>query len=288
MVTPAALVTSSTKPKKPKKSTSKSPKEPAQLADAASSSDADNDSWLIAREESPDPPLAYVPPAGSVPADFDVDIDFGEFDYDSVKAEEGAELWLVRAPIAVKSKNLQGVQVLSSSSVGGRVGELSRKTAAYDIWSLSPPSSSSRESVSIGDSYHPQVCAEELNGLSVLLPRKRKGGKLFLAPKPVTRHLVVTARPAEPTRPAPGGVVSDPTTFQNPPREAYPDEVLTHRFRPYGDPGDPPPAPPEDQMDDHEHAEEGAKEKEKEKRKKRRGEAGESPKKVKKAKTAAS
>jgi hypothetical protein len=43
-----------------------------------------------------------VPPAGSVPADFDVDIDFGEFDYDAVKAEEGAELWLVRAPIAVR------------------------------------------------------------------------------------------------------------------------------------------------------------------------------------------
>jgi hypothetical protein len=110
----------------------------------------------------------------------------------------------------------------------------------------------------------------------------------LVAPKPVTRHLVVTARPAEPTRPAPGGAASDPATFENPPREAYPDEVLTHRFRPYGDPGDPPPAPPEDQMDDHEHAEEGAKEKEKEKRKKRRGEAGESPKKVKKAKTAAS
>jgi hypothetical protein len=101
MVTPATI-TSSAKSKKPKKLTSKSPKEPAKLADAASSSDAEADSWLIAREESPEPPLAYVPPAGSVPADFDVDIDFGEFDYDSVKAEEGAELWLVRAPIAVR------------------------------------------------------------------------------------------------------------------------------------------------------------------------------------------
>jgi hypothetical protein len=193
------------------------------------------------------------------------------------------------------------------------VGELSRKTTAYDIWSLSPPSSSSHRSANIGDSHHPQVCAEELNGLSVLLPRKRKGGKLFLgtygmqdpsacvvlmrttalpAPKPVTRHLVVTVRPAEPTRPAPGDAVSDPATFENPPREAYPDAVLTHRFRPYGDPGEPPQPSPEDQIDlevEDKHAEEeGAKEKEKERRKKRRGEAGESPKKVKKAKTAAS
>lgn len=294
MVTPAAPGTSttSTKPKKYKKTTSKPPKEPVKIADAASSSDVEADFELITGEESPDPTPAYVPPEGSVPADFDVDVEFGEFDYDAVKADEGAELWLVRAPIAVKEKNLQGVQVLSSSSVVGRVGELSRKTTAYDIWSLSPPSSSSRQSATIGDSHHPHVCAEELNGLSVLLPRKRKGGKLFLAPKPVTRHLVVTARPAEPTRPAPGDAVSDPATFENPPREAYPDAVLTHRFRPYGDPGEPPQPSPEDQIDlevEDKHAEEeGAKEKEKERRKKRRGEAGESPKKVKKAKTAAS
>src|SRR6266702_5188662 len=114
----------------------------------------------------------------------------------------------------------------------------------------------------------------------------------LVAPKPVTRHLVVAARPAEPTRSGPGDAASDPATFQNPPREAYPDEALTHRFRPYGDPGEPPP-PPEDQLDldmDDRHAEEGAAgEKGKERRKKRRGgEAADSPKKAKKAKTVAS
>ena len=106
----------------------------------------------------------------------------------------------------------------------------------------------------------------------------------LVAPKPVTRHLVVTARPAEPTR---SGPASDLATFQNPPREAYPDEALTHRFRPYGDPGDPPLPPPEDER----HAEEREMEMEKEKRKKRRGSeatAVGSPKKAKKAKTIAS
>lgn len=109
--------------------------------------------------------------------------------------------------------------------------------------------------------------------------------RTYVAPKPVTRHLVVTARPAEPTQPSSGDA-----TLQNPPREAYPDEVLTHRFRPYGAPRVvPPPVPPEDHMDDRdEHTEAVAKEKEKERRKKRRGETGESPKKVKKVKTAAS
>ncbi|KAH8990053.1 hypothetical protein EDB86DRAFT_3104228 [Lactarius hatsudake] len=277
--------TSSARSKKQKKPTEKRAKKSAKVA-VASSSDAE-DRMMVAHEETRgvDPTPAYVPPAGSVPADLDLDIDFGEFDYDAVAADEqGAELWLVRAPTAVKAKNLQGIQVLSSASASGRVGELSRKSTPYDIWSLSP---------SADRRPQPHVGAEELNGLSVLLPRKRKCGKLFLAPMPVARHLVVAARPAEPTR---RDAASDPATFQNPPREAYPDEALTHRFRPYGDPGDPPPPPPpppEDQMDlgvDGKHAEEGGERgKEKERRKKRRGgEAVESPKKVKKAKMAAS
>src|SRR6266851_7301618 len=86
------------------------------------------------------------------------------------------------------------------------------------------------------------------------------------APKPVTRHLVVAARPAKPTKP-------DAAAFENPKREAYPEEVLTHRFRPYGDPGDP---PPKDSMA-VDKAEVSAKEKE---RPKRRGdETGSSKKK---------
>ena len=107
MVTPTAPVpsTSSAKSKKPKKPTAKPSKEPVKIkiADAASSTDDDesySDLIAPAPEESPDPSLAYVPPVGSIPADFDVD--FGEFDYDAVKAEEGAELWLVRAPIDVR------------------------------------------------------------------------------------------------------------------------------------------------------------------------------------------
>ncbi|KAH8977609.1 Hsp70 protein-domain-containing protein [Lactarius hatsudake] len=77
----------------------------------------------------------------------------------------------------------------------------------------------------------PHVGTEELNGLSVLLPRKRKGRRLFLvacaffalsfslpsrtlvAPKPVVRHLVIVACPAEPTR---GGAASDGRTPVSP------------------------------------------------------------------------
>lgn len=96
----------------------------------------------------------------------------------------------------------------------------------------------------------------------------------FVAQKPVTRHLIVAARPPKPARP-------DSATFINPPREAYPEAALTHRFRPSGDPGDPPP----ENHRDIELMEVSTKEKEKRKRKE--GESG-SPKnlKAKKAKTA--
>jgi hypothetical protein len=66
----------------------------------------------------------------------------------------------------------------------------------------------------------------------------KKATVFFSAQKSITRHLVVSARPAKPTRPE--------VAYEAPKREAYPDEVLTHRFRPYGDPGD---LPREDHMD---------------------------------------
>ena len=69
--------------------------------------------------------------------------------------------------------------------------------------------------------------------------------------------------------------------FENPKREAYPDEVLTHRFRPYGDPGD---SLPKDHHMDVDTVEASPKEKERFKRK--GGETGSSKKK--KAKSVAS
>jgi hypothetical protein len=82
------------------------------------------------------------------------------------------------------------------------VGDLMRKGTAYDVWVLDPAASSGGGSASAsasasGDqdgfggmisslslSSTAQVAgvgAEELNGLSVLLPSKRKGGKLYLS-----------------------------------------------------------------------------------------------------------
>jgi hypothetical protein len=97
----------------------------------------------------------------------------------------------------------------------------------------------------------------------------------FSAQKPIKRHLVVSARPPKPARPE--------VACEAPKREAYPDEVLTHRFRPYGDPGT---LPREDHMD-VDVVEVSPKEKEKFKRK-GGDETGSGSSKKRKAKLAAS
>jgi hypothetical protein len=43
---------------------------------------------------------------GVLLASYDVEFDYGAFDYDAVKADEGASLWLVRAPTSVRASLL--------------------------------------------------------------------------------------------------------------------------------------------------------------------------------------
>jgi len=87
-----------------------------------------------------------------------------------------------------------------------------------------------------------------MNGLSCLLPRKSKDGKLYLGegffwrlviwaystsnfrigPKPLTRKLVLAASPPTPD------TQNLAVLHQNPPRHSYPAERFKHRFTPYG------------------------------------------------------
>ncbi len=168
---------------------------------------------------------------------------------------------------------------------------------------------------SLGDDGTEAVGGDELRAVSVLLPRRKKNGKLFqgasrccatyvalcltspaiecicnAAPHAISRRLVISARPTLPTPPA-SSPESSPVVHQNPPRPRHPPELLKHRFAPLGSL-----APVEDsaEMDmdtapivqptskpsksSKGSAAEGSK-------KKRKGDA-ESPKKTKKAKTA--
>ena len=69
----------------------------------------------------------------------------------------------------IKAKHLNGLQLsLESSSRTNKIGTFSKKIAGFDIWS-------------IGEDGHggQEVGAEELKGLSALVPRKKKSGRLF-------------------------------------------------------------------------------------------------------------
>ncbi|KAG6331030.1 hypothetical protein ID866_8061 [Astraeus odoratus] len=167
------------------------------------------------KNEGDDPHWAYQPPPGAVLLDHAVGSD--QFEWDTIKDNDDLELWLIRVPDSIKAKNLEGLEIDPPfSSRTARVGSLARKNVTHDIWS-------------IGDDHPGIVGGDELRGLSCLLPRKRKKGKLCIAPKPIARHLVVSAQPTAPTPPE-----HSPIVHQNPARPSYPRDVLKHHFVPYG------------------------------------------------------
>jgi hypothetical protein len=60
----------------------------------------------------------------------------------------------------------------SSSSSTHTLGQVKRKHEIYDLWSLGDRDD--------GDVDHGQIGGDEMMGLSCLLPRKSKNGKLYL------------------------------------------------------------------------------------------------------------
>ncbi|KAL1947232.1 hypothetical protein VTO73DRAFT_14193 [Trametes versicolor] len=147
-------------------------------------------------------------------------VDDSTFDWDAIKNDDNLELWVVRVPEGLKPKYLQEAKLeLSSSSKTARVGSIDRKSTTFDVWNL-------------GEDEADTIGGEELRAISALVPRSKHGGKLFQAPKPIARRLVVSARPTLPTpQSSPEG---SPVLHQNPPRPRHPTELLTHRFMPLG------------------------------------------------------
>ncbi|KAJ7765762.1 hypothetical protein B0H16DRAFT_1524299 [Mycena metata] len=176
------------------------------------------------RNEGIDLDWAYTPPANTHRLDDSADL--GEFDWDALNGNDDLELWLVRIPDGVKPKYLETAQLELSgpskrdSRKSAKMGMLQRKHVAYDIWS-------------VGDDVPEElpIGGEEVKGLSCLLPRKSKKGKLYNAPA-IARTLVMSAQSVKPT-PDPARAV-----YKNPPREVHPKELLTHKFVPYGAAGE--------------------------------------------------
>ncbi|KAJ3550758.1 hypothetical protein NMY22_g253 [Coprinellus aureogranulatus] len=160
------------------------------------------------KNEGTDPTWEFQPPPGRFLLEDSFDV--GEFDWDNVKSNEDLELVVIRVPKGFKPKHLDGLTIAStSSSQSTKVGSIKRKHATFDVWSVGAET--------------PDDCpvtGEEIRHLSCLLPRKKKG-KLFPAPRGISRHLVLAAQPRQ---------IPEPPT----PRQCYPDDRLTHSFAPYG------------------------------------------------------
>ncbi|KAJ3505670.1 hypothetical protein NMY22_g17502 [Coprinellus aureogranulatus] len=176
------------------------------------------------KNEGTDPAWEFQPPPGRFLLEDSFDV--GEFDWENVKNNEDLELVAIRVPKGFKPKHLDGLTIAStSSSQSTKVGSIKRKHATFDVWSVGAET--------------PDDCpvtGEEIRHLSCLLPRKKKG-KLFPAPRGIARHLVLAAQPVEPSAPASESIPPKDAKsgkYQNPPRQCYPDDRLTHTFAPYG------------------------------------------------------
>ncbi|TRM57823.1 hypothetical protein BD626DRAFT_513633 [Schizophyllum amplum] len=189
---------------------------------SASSSRSSTPEPITQKNEGDDPHWAFEPPAGAVAID-NTTVSVGHFDWDAVHADEDAEVWLIRVPEGVKAKHLEG--------------------AVLDAKSLSTSSPHNVRYWSVGDAAEeenadPEAAAatpaggEEIARSPAYSPGRRRRGSLSrcvdLSPKPIARHIVLSARELQPTAP--------PSTIplQNPPRQSYPEDMLTHKFMPYG------------------------------------------------------
>ncbi|KAI0692228.1 hypothetical protein BC835DRAFT_1278121 [Cytidiella melzeri] len=170
------------------------------------------------------PDWAYQLPPGATLVDAGEDAD--EFDWDALEKDEDVEIWFMRVPEGVKAKHLENLKLdapSGSTAMSARMGSLNRKSTIYDVWSL-------------GENPDSVVSAEEVKSLACLVPRHKKRGKLYVAPKIPTRHVVLSARPPSPSLHSQTSAGEDMSWSrqQNPPRPSYPKELLKHRFVPFG------------------------------------------------------
>ena len=77
----------------------------------------------------------------------------------------------------IKPKHLDGLEIAPPvSSRTARVGSLTRKNVTHDVWS-------------IGDDDADVMGGDDVRGLSCLLPRKKKKGKLCLGIGVLIHHM---------------------------------------------------------------------------------------------------
>ncbi|OXG20547.1 hypothetical protein C366_02082 [Cryptococcus neoformans Tu401-1] len=149
----------------------------------------------------------YKPPAGMTELGITTEFVKSEFEWDALASRPGIELWTIRAPRDLKPSRLSALSIPVPKKDEPLTGNLKTKSQSYILRTagFAGSSSSSKagdqgqglvDSLGMGDGEGVDQLAEEggeeMGGLRLLVPRVKEHGKLYVAPLPISRHLILT------------------------------------------------------------------------------------------------
>ncbi|KAK6905306.1 hypothetical protein I204_05253 [Kwoniella mangroviensis CBS 8886] len=274
----------------------------------------------------------YEPPIGMTELKVSSAFTSSPFEWDNLANKPGVELWAIRVPKDLKPSRLSSLQLALPSNTSGPItGSLKTKSHSYTLSTAgtnihtktkvdeqgrqptSGPGAIDSMRMDVDESTPREMKVEggeEMDGLRLLVPKVKEGGKLFVASKPITRKLIITPSIDQPStstssanEPALPSFLSNPTTDQAVTQEpantrtkrSQPTHLLKFRNQAYGftTPGpehtvvksmdvdgqgqDDTAMEPSSQVDTVDKVKD--KKEKKEKEKKRKNETGDSPKK---------
>ncbi|WWC58210.1 uncharacterized protein I303_100746 [Kwoniella dejecticola CBS 10117] len=250
----------------------------------------------------------YEPPIGMSELRVSSAFTSSPFEWDALASKPGVELWAIRVPRDLKPSRLSSLQLqipksTSASSSSSVTGSLKTKSTTYTLSTAGtsvhtravvdqegrqptagPGAVDSLRMDVDGQDVHSEMKVEggeEMDGLRLLVPKIKAGGKLYAASKSITRKLILTPSLSpsqadqhenehehEADLPAVPSFLSEPKTSsaitqdtELPPKRAQPSHLLKFRNHAYGftTPGPGPQAAAVKAMEVDDHPDIGAK-----------------------------
>lgn len=211
----------------------------------------------------------YTPPEGMIPLEITSEMSTSVFEWEALSRKSGAEVWAIRVPGDLKHSRLSGLTVNLLSRSGSRpkvsgslktkhqqynlvvAGEVETPATVVDAEGRNPTANQPGLKDALTMDIDPaeqklrgEGGEEMRGGMRLLLPKAKAGGRLFISPVPVTRHLLLT--PEELPHPSPKTAdIDDPpipsflstaaTTIPNGlPKREQPTHLLKFRNAAYG------------------------------------------------------
>ncbi|WWD22480.1 hypothetical protein CI109_106973 [Kwoniella shandongensis] len=209
----------------------------------------------------------FQPPNGFFEIKVSTDFASSPFEWDALASKPGVEVWAIRAPRDLKPSRLSALTVSVPRSKEGKVsGSLKTKHQSFKL----TPAGSSKPTHTVVDDEGRQPTAgpglvdamamdvdgnepeelrveggEEMNGMKLFVPRLKQGGKYYVAPVPITRHLLLTPElsvaepePSSRAQPLPSFLSTSVPDSTETPSSIHPESALpskrpqpTHLFK---------------------------------------------------------